>query len=142
MTSTPCQSAALDRTIAPWAVKIAAFFAIIVETIVMIAENISSSLHELGALLPEDRRLLAPCPGLSRPMMPKLGFLPLSVSVLHALARRRSPEFERSVTMNLRGESEAQDRSQDEGPAEADGGKAHGSRKALRQRIERGIERV
>jgi len=57
MTSTPCQSAALDRIIAPWAGKIAAFFATIVETILMIAENFCGTLQDLGARrpLPEHR---------------------------------------------------------------------------------------
>ncbi|WP_119272419.1 hypothetical protein [Taklimakanibacter deserti] len=120
MTSTPCQSAALDRSIAPWA-KIAACFAIIVETIVTIAGSIRNSLHELDGCCRKTGRLLALCPGLSRPMMPKLGFLPPSVSVLHALARKRSPEFD------------AQDQSQDVTIPK----KGSWITKSLRQRIER-----
>ncbi|WP_119274322.1 hypothetical protein [Taklimakanibacter deserti] len=106
MTSTPCQSAALDRAIASWAAKIAAFLAIIVRTIVMIGEYIGGSLHELSACCRKAGRLLALCPGLPRPMLPKLGFPSLSASAHHALARKRSPEFERSVIMDLRGKSE------------------------------------
>ena len=57
MTSTLCQSAALDRIIAPWTARIAELFSAIVETILAIAEIVP---------------LLAPRPGLSRPMTPKL----------------------------------------------------------------------
>jgi len=87
MTSTPCPSAA----------KIAAFFAIIVETIVTIAKNIRNTLHEFGACCRKIGRRLALCPGLSRPMMPKLGFLPPSVSARHSFARKRSPELDDAV---------------------------------------------
>ena len=50
MTSTPCHSAALDRIIAPWAAKIAEFFAAIVEIILTIAKNVRTTLHELCTL--------------------------------------------------------------------------------------------
>jgi len=49
MTSTPFQSAALGGIIAPWAAKIAEFFGIIVEIILANAENVRTTLHELGA---------------------------------------------------------------------------------------------
>jgi hypothetical protein len=58
MTSTPCQSAALDRIISSWMVKIVAFFAIVIETILTIAVIVRIPLRELGAWL-------------SSPMMPK-----------------------------------------------------------------------
>jgi hypothetical protein len=48
MTSTHCQSVALGRIIAPWAVKIAEFFGTIVKIILTIVENVRNSLHELG----------------------------------------------------------------------------------------------
>jgi hypothetical protein len=73
MTSTHCQSVALGRIIAPWAVKIAEFFGTIVKIILTIVENVRNSLHELGACCRKARRrLIALRPGLSRPMMPKL----------------------------------------------------------------------
>ncbi len=53
MTSTPCQSAALDRIIV-------AFFAIIAEIVLTIAEILRTTLPELGAWL-------------SWPMLPKFG---------------------------------------------------------------------
>src|SRR5438876_4379269 len=46
MTSTPCHSAALERVIVPWAAKIAEFFAAIVETILAMAKNVRTTLHE------------------------------------------------------------------------------------------------
>jgi hypothetical protein len=70
MTSTPCQSAALGRIIAPWAATIAEFFGIIVEIILANAENVRTTLHELGACCRKARRLLAL--RLSCPMMAKL----------------------------------------------------------------------
>ena len=73
MTSTHCQSVALGRIIAPWAVKIVEFFGAIVEAIVAHAENVRNTLHELGACCRNaGRGLLALRPGLLRPMMPKL----------------------------------------------------------------------
>ena len=73
MISTPCQSVALGRIIAPWAAKIAEFFGTIVKIILTIVENLRNSLHELGACCwKAGRRLMALRPGLSRPMMPKL----------------------------------------------------------------------
>jgi len=59
MTSTPCRSAAPDRIIAPWMVKIAELFAMIVETILMIGESFCSTLQDLRRPLPE-RRAVAP----------------------------------------------------------------------------------
>jgi hypothetical protein len=92
MTSTPCGSAALDCIIAPWAAKIAAFWRAIVEIILTIAENICNTLQELGFCCRKaGRRPPALRPGLSHPMMSKLGFLPPSASALHALAHKRSP---------------------------------------------------
>jgi hypothetical protein len=79
MTSTLCQSAALDRIVAPWAAKIATFFATIVETILAI-------LHELGACCRE-----------ASPLRHKAGFPPPAASALHLLVRKRSPDFERAV---------------------------------------------
>jgi len=109
MTSTPCRSATLDGIIAPWAAKIAAFLGAIVETILTIAENIRNTVQELGAGgRKAGRRLPALRPGLSRPMMSKLGFLPPSTSALHALARKRSPEFGQAIMMDLRGKGETQ----------------------------------
>jgi hypothetical protein len=88
MTSTSCRSAALDCIIAPWAAKIAAFLAAIVETILAIAANNRNILQGLGFCCRKaGRRCPALRPGLSRPMMSKLAFLPPSASVLHALAR-------------------------------------------------------
>jgi hypothetical protein len=48
MTSTLCQSLALDRFIAPWVAMIAAFLIAIVETILTIAKNVRTHLHEPG----------------------------------------------------------------------------------------------
>jgi|GEM_PF-2046666 len=98
VTSTPCQSAAFDRIVASWAAKIAGLFAVIVGTILTIAENVRDALHKLNARCrTAGRRLLALRPGLSRPMMPKLGFLPPSASARHILARQRSPELNDAV---------------------------------------------
>ena len=46
MTSTLCQSAALDRIIALWTATIAMFLLTIVETILTIAEIVRTALHE------------------------------------------------------------------------------------------------
>jgi hypothetical protein len=73
MTSTPCQSVALSRIIAPWAAKFAGFFGTIVKIILTIVENVRNTLHELGACCRKaGRRLMVLRPGLSRPMLPKL----------------------------------------------------------------------
>jgi len=65
MTSTLCQSAALGRIIAPWVVKIAALFGIIVKTILSMVENVGSSLPEsrVSGLAWRDMAMLVP-PGL------------------------------------------------------------------------------
>jgi hypothetical protein len=112
MTSTLCQSPALDRIIAPWAAKLSVLFAIILETIVAIAGNVRNTLRELGTSCRKaGRRLPALCSGLSRPMTPKpkimgrhaallrhgQGFLAPSASALHVHARKRSPEVERAA---------------------------------------------
>ncbi|WP_119273651.1 hypothetical protein [Taklimakanibacter deserti] len=98
MTSTPCQSAAFDRIVVSWAAKIAEFFAVIVETILTIAENVHDTLHELStSCWRAGPRLPALRPVLSRPMMPKLGFLLPSASVRHSFARERSPELNDAV---------------------------------------------
>jgi len=116
MTSTPFQSAALGGIIAPWAAKIAEFFGIIVEIILANAENVRTTLHELGAycrkaaagtaagaVLPDDGEA---CARLARYRAACL-LLP-SASALRALARpQASAEFKRAVMMNLRGKSEA-----------------------------------
>jgi len=68
MTSTPCQSAALDRIIALWTAMVVAFFGAIVETIATIADNVCNTLHELGACCRKAGRRLALRPRLSRPM--------------------------------------------------------------------------
>ena len=115
MTSTPFQSAALGGIIAPWAAKIAELFGIIVEIILANAENVRTTLHELGAycrkaaagtaagaVLPDDGEA---CARLARY---RAGFLLPSASALRALARpQASAEFKRAVMMNLRGKSEA-----------------------------------
>ena len=114
MTSTPFQSAALGGIIAPWAAKIAEFFGIIVEIILANAENVRTTLHELGAycrtapgtaagaVLPDDGEA---CARLARH---RAGNLLPSASALRALARpQASAEFKRAVMMNLRGKSEA-----------------------------------
>jgi len=48
MTSTLCQGAALGRIIAPWVVRIAELFGMIVNTILSMAENVSNTAHEPG----------------------------------------------------------------------------------------------
>jgi len=105
MTCTLCQGAALDR--------ILAFFAIVVAAILTIP---------------------ALRPGLSRPMMPKPGFLPPAASALPALPRKRRPEFERAVLMALDVPLSARN----EVPAAADGD--DWITKSLRQRILKGYE--
>jgi len=73
MTSTLYQSAALDRITAPWAGKIAAFFAAVVETILMIAGNFCGTLQDLDAGCRNTGWwLLTPRSRVSRPMMSKL----------------------------------------------------------------------
>jgi len=97
VTSPPCQSAAFGRIVAPWAAVIAELFAGIVATILTIAENIRDTVPELGAGCRKAGRLPALRPVLSRPMMPKLGFLPSSASARHSLARQRSPALDDAV---------------------------------------------
>ena len=71
MTGTPCQSAALDRIIAPWAAEIALFFGTIVKTILTIAEIVPTILHVLGTFCRRAaQQLLALWTGLSLPMAP------------------------------------------------------------------------
>jgi hypothetical protein len=121
MTSTPCQSEALDRLVAPWAAKIAKSCGTTVEAIVANAENVRAALQELKPHGRKARQLLAARSGLSRPMMSKLetigrhatlprrkaDFLPPSVGALYVLARKSWPEFKRAVMMDLRGKSRA-----------------------------------
>lgn len=66
MTGTLCQSAALTRVIAPWLAMIAAFFAIMIKTVLAMVEKVGNSLHEPDfrcrkAGRPELRRLIWPC---------------------------------------------------------------------------------
>ncbi len=94
MTSMLCLSAALDRVVAPWAAKIAVFFAIIVEILVAIAESIHDTVQELRACYRRPgRRLLALCHPTVR--------LWRARSVL--LRARRSPAFERFSSLCPRG---------------------------------------
>ncbi|WP_119268439.1 hypothetical protein [Taklimakanibacter deserti] len=91
MTSTPCQSAALDR-IAPWAEKIAEFFALIVEIILMIAEKFPQRLPEGRALA--QRTVLTAISSL-RDVEARL---PAAFGEhVHALARKSSPEVEQRL---------------------------------------------
>jgi hypothetical protein len=55
MTSTLCQSAMFDRFIALWVAKIVEFLIAIVETILTIAMNVRTSLHEPGAICRQGR---------------------------------------------------------------------------------------
>jgi len=122
MTSTPCESGALDRLVAQWAAKIATSSGTTVEAIVTHAQNVCAALQELEPHGQKARQLLATRSGLSRSMMSKLetigrhadplrrraGFLPPSVSSLYALARKPSPGFDQALTMDLRGKSRAE----------------------------------
>ena len=70
MTGTLCRSVALGLIIAPWVVKIAEFFGIIVKTILSMVENVGNTLHEPGVCCrktawPGLPRAIWPC--LSRP---------------------------------------------------------------------------
>jgi hypothetical protein len=67
MNSTLCQSAALDRIIAPLAAKIAMFFAVIAEIVGMLA---------LTTALPMPKIMGRP----ARPLRDKAGFLPVLAS--------------------------------------------------------------
>jgi hypothetical protein len=72
MTSTPYDSEALDRLVAPWAAKIAKSSGTTVEAIVANAENVRAAVQELEPHGRKARQLLAARAGLSRPMMSKL----------------------------------------------------------------------
>lgn len=122
MSSTPCDSEALDRLVAPWAERIAKSSGTTVEAIVTNTENVRAALQELKPYGQKARQLLALRSGLSRSMLSKLEtigrhaellrrrarFLPPSVSSLYALARKPSPELERALMMDLRGKSRAE----------------------------------
>lgn len=151
MTSTLCQSAALERIFAPWTAKIAVFLHTIVKTILTIAEIVRTTLREFGTCCRKaGQRLLALRPGLSWPMMPKLktmgrharllrhrtGF----ASALHAdigaapaedhrqLQGRSRRLLVRADTRSLASHVTAivADRSREEQPAEANGDDAEG----------------
>jgi hypothetical protein len=122
MSSTACESEALDRLIAPLAAKIARSSGTTVEAIVTNAQNVHAALTELEPHGRKARQLLALRSGLSRAMMSKLETigrhaqllrhmartLPPSVSSLYALARKPWPEFKHAVMMDLRGKSRAE----------------------------------
>jgi hypothetical protein len=66
MTSTPCESEALDHLVAPWAAKIAKSSGTTVEAIVANAETVRAALRELEPHGRKARQLLAERSGLSR----------------------------------------------------------------------------
>jgi hypothetical protein len=61
MTSTHCQSVALGRIIAPWAVKIAEFFGTIVKIILTTVEKVRNTVHKLGACCQKGYRIGSSC---------------------------------------------------------------------------------
>jgi hypothetical protein len=88
MTGTLCRSVALGLIIAPWVVKIAEFFGIIVKTILSMVGNVGNTLHEPGVCCRK-----AGWPGLPRaiwPCLPRPASLTLQDAVsLPTSGRRR-----------------------------------------------------
>jgi hypothetical protein len=91
MASTPCQSVAFDRLIAPWAAMIAAFFGAILEILTM-ADIVPITLPELGAYCRKAKPL---------PTAFDEG--------AYALARKFWLAFERIVMMDPCGKSETRE---------------------------------